>query len=277
MRTSASLFFTDILPHKRKLYHKIVKNKVFDGLSVEEAFAKLKVAGMDGVELILPAFLKASDEDIHEVKKVLDDCDMPVFSVHQVVRLLTKTRLAEIVELFHVADLLGAKVIVLHMSSAGKQVFNKDYIKLVHSLQKKYGIQVGFENREKFFGSLHRPHGWHEDKFAELMQENNFHITLDTTHLAHSGGDIIDFFEKNQDRIINIHLSDYRPHLLNGSLRPFRYKHLPLGKGILPIEKFLQNLKKDNYQGIVTMEIHADIDGLCESANIISSILKAKS
>lgn len=274
MKTSASLFFTDILPHKRKLYHKVVKNKVFDGLTAREAFAKLKAAGMDGVELILPSFQKASDEDLSEVKRLLDECHMPILSVHQVVRLITKTRLAEIVELFHTADVLGAKIIVVHMSSAGKQVLNKDYIKLVHSLEKKYGIRVGFENREKFLGSLHRGYGWHEDKFAKLMKDNNFHITLDTTHLAHSGGDIIDFFEKNKDRIINIHLSDYRPHFLNGTLRPFRYKHLPLGKGVLPIRNFLEVIKKDKYEGLITMEIHSDIEGMVESAKTISSVLK---
>jgi len=274
MKTSASLFFTDILPHRRKLYHKIVKNKIFDGFSAQHAFTKLREAGMDGVELILPTFQKVSDEEMAEVKQVLTDCNMPVLSVHQVIRPLMQTRLAEIVELFHIADSLGAKVIVLHMSSAGKQVLDKKYIKLVHSLQTKYGILVGFENREKFFGSLHRGYGWHEEKFAKLMDDNDFQITLDTTHLAHSGGDIIDFFQKNKKRIINIHLSDYKPHFLNGTLRPMRYKHLPLGKGVLPINEFLEILKKEKYTGFVTMEIHADLNGLCESARVISSVLK---
>lgn len=274
MKTSASLFFTDILPHRRKLYHKVVKNKVFNRYTAKEAFSKLKASGMDGVELILPSFQKVSDEELAEVKQVLDNCSMKIFSVHQVIRLITKTRMAEIVELFHVADSLEAKVIVLHMSSAGKQIFNKDYIKLVHSLQKKYGIQVGFENRERFFGSFNKAHGWHGGKFAQLMEENDFQITLDTTHLAQAGGDIIDFFEKNKDRIINIHLSDYRPHPFNNTFRPFRYKHLPLGKGVLPIEQFLKLLKNERYKGLVTMEIHADLDGMVDSAKKISSILK---
>lgn len=274
MKTSASLFFTDIVPHKRRLFHKVIKNKAFDSLPTKEIFSKLKAAGMDGVELILPSFQRASDEDLMEVKKLLDECQMPIFSVHQVIRFFTKTRLAEIVELFHIADSLGAKVIVLHMNSAGQQVLNKDYIKLVHSLQNKYGIKVGFENREKFFGSLHRGYGWHEDKFAKLMKDNNFNITLDTTHLAHSGGDIIDFFEKNKDRIVNIHLSDYRPHILNGTLRPMRYKHLPLGKGVLPIKEFLETVRKDKYEGLMTMEIHGNLDALVDSAEIISSTFK---
>src|SRR5258705_9061538 len=109
--------------------------------------------------------------------------------------------------------MVGAQVIVLHMNSAGRQVFNQQYIEAVHELQKKYGIKVGFENMEKFLGSLHRGHSWHGDKFADLMKKNDFFITLDTTHLAHSGGDIIDFFKKNKDRIVNIHLSDYRFHI----------------------------------------------------------------
>ena len=106
------------------------------------------------------------------------------------------------------------------------------------------------------------------------MENNNFHITLDTTHLAHSGGDIVDFFEKNKKRIINIHLSDYRPHILNSTLYAMRYKHLPLGKGTLPIKEFLTVLKKEHYDGLVTMEIHANLDGMVDSAKFISSIVK---
>ena len=103
------------------------------------------------------------------------------------------------------------------------------------------------------------------------MKKNDFFITLDTAHLAHSGGDIIDFFNKNKDRIINIHLSDYRSHFLNGNLKPFRYKHLPLGKGELPIKQFIQILKKEKYNELVTFEIHTDLKGICESAEVFHS------
>lgn len=276
MKISASLFFTDILPHKRNIYHKLVKSKIFDDLPPKTVFSSLKKAGLEGVELILPSFQEITDENIYEVKKVLDENAMPVLSVHQVIRFFKKTKIDEIVELFHVADLLSAKVIVLHMSATGKQVFDKAYIKLVHSLQRKYGITVGFENRENFFSIIHPEHQWHENQFAKLMGENNFNITLDTTHLGASGGDICNFFEKNKDRIINIHLSDYKPHLFNKNLRPFRFKHLPLGKGILPIEKFLKLLKKEKYEGLLTMEISADLAGICECSQIIYAALERR-
>ncbi|HZE86833.1 MAG TPA: sugar phosphate isomerase/epimerase [Methylomirabilota bacterium] len=274
MKTSASLFLTDILPHNRKLFHKIVKSKIFDHHPLDEVFSALKKAGLDGIELLLPSYSITTDKILKEVKDVLHEHHMPVLSVHQVLRFFTKTRLAEVERLFEIAQILGAKIIVLHTNSAGKQVFDSEYVDALHSLEKKYAIKIGFENMEKFIGSLHRGHSWHQKKFAELMKKNDFSITFDTTHLAHSGGDIINFFKNNKDRIINIHLSDYKFHILNSNLRPLRYKHLPLGKGELPIGKFLSVLKKEKYNGNVTLEINTDIVGLCQSAGIMHTALR---
>lgn len=274
MKTSTSLFLTDILPHRRKFFNKIIKNKIFTNQTANQVFTSLKQAGVDGIELLLPSFIKATDSDIAEVKKILHNNKMSILSVHQVIRFLTKTHIDEVRDTFRIAEMVGAEVIVLHTSLAGKQIFNKEYVQTVHDLQKKSGIKVGFENTEKFFGSLHVKHNWHRDVFADLMNKNDFFITLDTTHLAHSGGDISEFFKKNKDRIINIHLSDYRHHLLNSNLRPLRYKHLPLGKGELDIEKFSKTLKKENYKGLVTMEIHTDLTGICESVKMFHSFLK---
>jgi sugar phosphate isomerase/epimerase len=273
MKLSTALFFTDILPHRRRLFNKIVKNKIFNKNTSSEVFITLKKAGFDGIELLLPQFTKARDEDLHEVKKILDKYNMPVFSVHQQLRFFTKTRMKEVTDLFRIANIFGSKIIVLHMNTVGKQVFDKEYVAAIHSLQKEHGVKVGFENMEKFFGSLHVGHSWHGDKFADLMKINDFLITFDIQHLAHSGGDIIEFFKKNKDRIINVHLSDYRNHIFNTNLRPLRYKHLPLGKGELPIEKFIKVLKKEKYNGLVTMEIHTDLPGICESARIFNNSL----
>ena len=54
---------------------------------------------------------------------------------------------------------------------------------------------------KKYFGSYFAPHRWHHDKFASLIEETDFNVTFDTTHLAHSGGDIIEFFKKIHQRV----------------------------------------------------------------------------
>ena len=269
MKTSALLFLTEIMPEKRRLYGAIIKNKVFNGQTREHVFKTLKKAGIDGVEILLPQFSVISDKELINLKEILETYHMPVLSLHQKLRFFTKTKIDEVSELFHQAELLGAKLIVLHMSTVGKQLFDKKYIAKLHELQEKYGITVGFENREKQFWNLNSKYGWHEESFPEFVKNAGFSMTLDTCHLAQSGGDIIKFFKKNKENIVNIHLSDYKHHMFNNSLRPMRYKHMPLGKGMLPMKEFIDLLHREEYKGLVTMEIHTDLDGIVDGARKI--------
>ena len=80
-----------------------------------------------------------------KLKDVLETYNIPVLSLHQRIRIFTKTRLKEVTQLFHQAELLGAKVIVLHMSTVGNQLFDKKYVDKLHELQEKYGVLYNFE------------------------------------------------------------------------------------------------------------------------------------
>lgn len=271
MKTSVSLFLSDVLPHRRKMFHKIVKNEIFDGYTIDDGLDQLKKAGIDGVEICLSQYYETTDDDIKELQKVLNKHKIPVLSVHQALRFFTSTKIPEITRLFQIADMLSVRLVVLHMNSAQKQIFDPKYIQALHDLEDAYGIKVTFENMEKHIGSLFYGHRWHDVKFSDLVYKTNFHITLDVVHLAHSGGDIIEFFKRHKDRIINIHLSDYRKHIFNNNIRPMRYKHMPLGEGQLPIQDFLHLLHEEKYEGLVTMEIHGGLDDICSGAKIINS------
>lgn len=273
MKKSISLFLSDILPHKRKLFHKIVKNKIFKNHSSAEAFKHMKKIGLDGFELVLPQYATIVDADIFEVKKLAEKYNFPVLSVHQSLRFFTATKLKEIARLCEIAHILSAKVVVLHINSARRQIFDKKYIKTIHELEKKYNVHVTFENMEKYIKSYFASHLWHADKFASLIQNADFTITFDIVHLAHSGGDIIHFFENNKERILNVHLSDYKSHLLNSSLRPMRFKHMPLGEGELPIEAFISLLQKEKYNGLLTLELHADMQGVEQSISLVNKCI----
>jgi len=274
MKTSISLLYSDLLPHRKKLFHKVVTSKMFAKKSPEAVFADLKAFGLDGFELLLPSFLKINDEDLLSIKKLSQKYHLPVLSVHQTLRFLTTTKLKEIERFFEIAEKLQAKVIVLHISCAGRQIFNNKYVHELHQLEKKYKIKAAFENNEKYAASYLQPHRWHETKFSDLINKMDFHITLDTVHLAHSGGDIVQFYKKNKSRIMNVHLSDYRYHPLNASLRPMRYKHMPLGDGELPIEDFVALLKREEYNGLLTLELHSGLDGVEQSMGMIKKYRK---
>jgi sugar phosphate isomerase/epimerase len=273
MKKSISLFLSDILPHKRRLYHKIVTNKIFKNHTSSEAFEHMKKIGLDGFELLLPQYSNTTNADILEVKRLAKKYNFPVLSVHQSLRFFTATKVKEIARLCEIAHMLSAKVVVLHINSARKQIFDEKYIQAIHELEENYKVHVTFENMEKYIRSYFSTHLWHADTFSSLIQNADFAITFDIVHLAHSGGDIIHFFETNKERILNVHLSDYRRHLLNSTLRPMRFKHMPLGDGELPIETFISILQKENYQGLLTLELHADMNGVEKSMSVINGCM----
>jgi sugar phosphate isomerase/epimerase len=275
MKTSISLFLSDILPHKKRLIHKIVKAKFFKNRTTDDVFTHLKKSGLDGYELLLPSYLNTTAEDIREIKKLSESYKFPVLSVHQSLRFFSATKIKEIERLFEVAQILSSKVIVLHMNSARGQIFDEKYIEELHALEDRYQVTATFENMEKHVESYFHSHRWHGRKFADLVKNTGFHITLDTVHLAHSGGDIIRFFELNKEVISNIHLSDYKFHFLNSSLRPLRYKHMPLGKGELPLDAFIDLLRKEKYKGLLTLELHSDMTGVENSAAMINQLIQA--
>jgi sugar phosphate isomerase/epimerase len=262
MKISAWIFATELLLNKRSITEKLVNKKsLFHNVRVEEVFAKLKASGVDGIELLIPA--NFSGADFKNIKNILDGNRVVVNSVHQPLRLVTKTDVKEIKMLFSFSKQFNARVIVLHLQNAKEQIFDKDYLAALRKLQEDYDIKLSFENTQKFAQIFNKKRYWDGETFSDIIKKAGFSITLDTTHLADAGGDMIAFFNQNKNSIVNIQLSDYkarwpRPHL-----------HLPPGKGTLPMEEFLKVLKQNKYDGLITMEIKTDLEGLCESAKFI--------
>lgn len=272
MKTSLSLFLSDLLPQKRKLYHKIVKNDILDIRSVDDDLKQLKEAGLEGIEICLPQYTGTSDEDIVQIMTLSKKHKLPVFSVHQPLKFFSLTKISEVAQIMEIAHKMSASVVVLHINTARKQIFQKDYVDALHALEEKYNITITFENMERYIAALNKEYIWEAESFAKVIRDTDFHITLDIVHLAHSGGDILSFYEQNKNYIQNIHLSDYRYNIFNNNIRPMRFKHMPLGEGELPISSFLQLLKKEGYKGLITMEIHTDLEGICESIRVINNV-----
>lgn len=149
-------------------------------------------------------------------------------------------------------------MITLHINAIGGKIFDQYYVKSLKNLEKKYKIKIGLENSSKNIFFYFNKYWWSEKEFINIILKTDFKITLDTTHLGRSGIDIIDFFQKNKQKIINIHLSDYKKSILGA-------EHLPLGDGDLPLKEFIKNLFHEKYDGLVTLEIDSDIKKINKS------------
>jgi sugar phosphate isomerase/epimerase len=102
----------------------------------------------------------------------------------------------------------------------------------------------------------------------EFISHNNIDLTFDTTHCAFSGAPIIETFKKFKSFIKNIHLSDFD----NG------IEHKVLGEGSLPLKDFIVQLKKGNYEGIITIELDFDNkkrNNILNNEQAISAIQKS--
>ena len=162
-------------------------------------------------------------------------------------------------------------MIVLHINVIGNHIYEEHYVQSLKDLERKYKIKIAIENSPISPLTLFNKNTWNGNKFSTLVKEKGFNITFDTTHLSQTGKDIVDFYKKNKDRIVNIHLSDYKKNILNKYLLLANGTHLPLGKGSSPIKQFLNVLKQSNYSGVITMEISGNLQDLCDSARFIKS------
>lgn len=275
MKISTSVYFSDLIPVKKTFVEaslkKISKNDILNKQDPTSIFKRLKMAGIDGIEFILP--LRFSDLELQYVKEILNKNKITVLSIHEPIKLTSQTSIVEIEKICKTAQQLSTHVVVLHIQQAANQIFQKNYFEALRDYEKKYQLTFGFENHQKHFLWYSKQYLWDSSKFSQLMKDTPFHITLDTTHLAQSKGDILTFFKQNKERIVNIHLSDYSPHFFSASLFPFSGVHRPLGDGKLPIFEFIKLLKTQNYKGLVTLEVNDSLDKICESIKYLKSSL----
>ena len=81
-------------------------------------------------------------------------------------------------------------------------------------------------------------------QIAKFAVSNDIYVTFDTTHIGTTGINLLEAYAVFRNAIANIHLSDY-----DG-----KSQHLLPGTGYLPLEKLLTQVKRDGYNGTITLE-----------------------
>lgn len=278
MKISLYTRISDLIPvketfldHVNDLLFRDQKRKMFKAHSLDSIFPPLKKAGVEGLELVIPTRL--SEDNIETIKQISQKYGLKIFSIHQSHDTYLDIDLIEIERMCKLAKSFSAPVIVLHINALRKKLLEQTFLTKLKNFQKKYRIAFGIENVSKSPFSFAKEM-YKGNEFGRVLKASSLVMTFDITHLGQAGEDICEFYNKNKDKIVNIHISDYKKNYLNKKLFLTNGTHLALGKGELPILKFLKLLKKENYQGLITMEINSDFQGLCESARIIKKALE---
>lgn len=165
---------------------------------------------------------------------------------------VSKTAFKTIKEEIILANKIGAKQITIH--SGSKEILNNEAIiaknfeiliknlKKIVKFGKKYGIKIGLENSLGIERLCRTP----EDLLKVVNSVKELGITFDIGHANAAGFDLIQFFKKIKNFIINIHLHDN-----NGKSD----EHIQIGKGNINFKNFLRECKKSGYYGPFILEI----------------------
>jgi sugar phosphate isomerase/epimerase len=241
---------------------------------LDRVFGLAKEAGFDGIEVLVDGRWDTRQADY--LRHLMTRYGLPVVSLHSPFHLIPVPgweqdpgwRLKRTVEL---AEALGARVVVAHpprgwlgvslrvTGASNKRDFwvglplswfvGRPYARWLcdelETFQKGTEVTVAVENMPcRRIGPL----AFSLYQMTGLESLERFrHLALDTTHLATHGLDIIRTYERLAGRVAHVHLSNY-----NG-----REHRLPQD-GHLPLADFLCRLRRDGYEGIITLELQPD-------------------
>jgi len=223
-------------------------------LPIENIFFYAKEAGFDGCDLLIDTKFD-SDGYLERVQRCLDI--LPVYSIHApFMKMRTWGTKADILaRTIDIARTVGAKVVNFHPPSwfAMEVQFFK-WFREIKDFQKELGcddVFLAIENMPRS-GTRLMLTSYILNDLKDLVDfgvERNLYFTFDTTHFGTFGDDIIAGFLRvfKTGRLKNIHLSDHGSHR----------SHLFLGKGDLPIVKFLNTVRRLGYDEMITLELDA--------------------
>jgi sugar phosphate isomerase/epimerase len=204
--------------------------------------------GYDGVELVVTHDRRS--QTAAAVRRLIAEYEVPVRSVHVPCFLLTQhvwgfDPIAKLQRALELAALVGAGTVVTHPPFRWQWSYARQFAAAVADLHGLGGVSLAVENMfpaHVFGRSL--PIFSHTDPALPGFAA----VTLDTSHAAASGAELIAVAAEMGPRLEHVHLSD--------SLRRGGDEHLPPGEGRLPLRELADELVTRGFAGDVVIEAH---------------------
>ncbi|MBI4730167.1 MAG: sugar phosphate isomerase/epimerase [Acidobacteria bacterium] len=210
-----------------------------------EAIAR---AGFDGIEVMATG--EEASRDPATLRALAADHGLTVRAIHAPFLLLTRRvfstdPLEKIRRSVALAQDVGAGIVIVHPAYRWQIRYASWLHNDLEDFCAKEATTVAVENMFPVrlrgrAATFHRTIGIEEMRSFPA-------VTLDTSHLAVSGIDILTAFDELADRISHIHLSN--------NLGTGVDSHSPLREGVLPIGAFIEKVGASGYSGSITIEV----------------------
>ena len=205
-------------------------------------------AGFDALEVMVTG--DKLTQDGATLRATAEDHGLSIGSIHAPFLLLTRgvfttDPVEKIKRSVQVAHDAGASSVVVHPPYRWQSAYTTWLDTELERFIADSGIHVSMEN---MFPVWMRGRGLQFHRVIQPAELVKFpHVTLDTSHLAVAGVDIIEAYRAVGDKLAHIHLSNNLGH--------GRDSHAPLTTGVLPIVAFLRTLKDTEYTGSIALEM----------------------
>jgi sugar phosphate isomerase/epimerase len=216
--------------------------------SLEETFELIAEAGFDGAELMITQ--DRVSQDPHRLGALAARYGVPVPAVHG--PFLVATWLVygtdpkgKIDRCLRFAETAKVSTVVIHPPYRWQTAYAAWLDEAIPRIREETGVTIAVENmfpvnvngRSLRFFSGTLP--------SELTRWPA--LTLDTSHLAAVGGDLLMAWDDLADRVVHLHVS-------NNDGRG-RDTHGLLDRGVLPVPEFLEEVGAAGFGGAVTLEL----------------------
>ncbi|WP_139982728.1 sugar phosphate isomerase/epimerase family protein [Nocardioides litoris] len=218
--------------------------------STAHAFAHAASIGYDAVEVMVG--IDALSQQTSAVQQLSEHHGVPISAVHAPCLLFTQRvwgtepwgKLERSAEM---AEAVGARTVVVHPPFRWQKEYARDFVNGIAALENSTGIMFAVENMypwratKKRGAEMYLP-GW--DPSAEPYANT----TIDLSHAAIAGSDVIEMAERLGPRLRHVHLTDG-----SGSAKD---EHLVPGRGVMNAAAFLRHIAAAGFDGEIVVEIN---------------------
>jgi sugar phosphate isomerase/epimerase len=217
---------------------------------VPDAFETAVRLGYDALEVMVTA--DPVSQDARVLARLSEYHQLPVVAVHAPNLLITqrvwgRDAWGKLRKSQEMAQALGARVVVVHPPFRWQREYAREFEAGLTAMSQETQIAFAAENLYPFYRG-----GAEVSHFAPHWNPVDLdvpHATLDVSHAAVSGSDVLEMASQLGSRLAHVHLGD-------GTKAGLPDEHLVPGRGTQPCAELLGKLRASGYQGVVVLEVN---------------------
>ncbi|GAA1954470.1 sugar phosphate isomerase/epimerase [Nocardioides panacihumi] len=218
--------------------------------STAHGFAYAASLGYDAVEVMVG--VDALSQQVEAVRQLSVHHEVPISAIHAPCLLFTQRVWGTEPwgKLYRSADMahaVGAGTVVVHPPFRWQKEYAAGFVAGIERLEKETGLFFAVENMYPWKASSRRGVEMYLPG-RDPSEESYANATIDLSHAAIAGDDIVEMAKRLGPRLRHIHLTDG-----NGSAKD---EHLVPGRGSTGADRFLEHLAGSGFDGEIVVEIN---------------------